>query len=230
MRRTVSVEAPLTIAHRAANDISTLRAACSAGVDVVEADVRFHRGRLEVRHLKTMGRIPLLWDRWKLAPAWGARFTLEDLLPAAPMGCELMLDVKGGGEQFPREVVRVVRELMPNREYSVCSQFWDLLLAFHEDPHARIVHSIGSVKMLRDVLPRLEGHRSDAVSIQMKLLTPTVVEDLLRRVNLVMAWPVNREADLVRLQSWGVNGFISDRLDLLRALLAKREPPVPGPC
>lgn len=223
MRRPVSATEPLTVAHRAGNDLAALREACSAGVDLVEADVRYHRGRLEVRHLKTMGPVPLLWDRWALTPAWTSRFLLQDLLPVTPPDCELMLDVKGGGEEFPRDVVRVVRELMPNRGYSVCSQFWNLLEAFHEDPHARIVHSIGSRRMLREVLPRLEGHRSDSVSIHMKLLTPAVVEDLLQRVSLIMTWPVNRESDLRRLQSWGVNGFISDRLDLLRMLVAERE-------
>lgn len=225
MRRPVSAAEPLTVAHRAGNDLPALHAACAAGVDLVEADVRYRNGRLEVRHLKTMGPVPLLWDRWALAPSWTQSFLLQDLLAATPATCELMLDVKGGGEQFPRDVVRVVRELMPNREYSVCSQFWGLLSAFHEDSHARIIHSIGSTRMLRDVLPRLEGHRSDAVSIHMKLLTPAVVEDLFRRVSLIMTWPVNREADLRRLQSWGVNGFISDRLDLLRTLIAERGQP-----
>ena len=222
MRRQATAAAPLTVAHRAGNDLQTLEEACAAGVDLIEADVRYRKGRLEVRHLKTMGPVPLLWDRWALTPAWTSPFLLQDLLPANAAGCELMLDVKGGDEHFPREIVRVVHELMPDREYSVCSQFWDLLAAFHEDPHARIVHSIGSAKMLRDVLPRLEGHRSDAVSIHMKLLTPAVVEDLLQRVSLIMTWPVNRESDLRRLQSWGVNGFISDRLELLRMLVAER--------
>lgn len=223
MRRQVSAAEPLTVAHRAGNSILTLQRACAAGVDLVEADVRYRAGRLEVRHLKTMGPVPLLWDRWALTPSWTPQFLLQDLLSATPGDCELMLDVKGGGEHFPREIVRVVRELMPNREYSVCSQFWGLLSAFHEDPHARIIHSIGSSAMLRDVLPRLEGHRSDAVSIHRKLLSPPVVEDLFRRVSLIMTWPVNRESDLRRLQSWGVNGFISDRLELLQMLIAERK-------
>ncbi|MEO8540829.1 MAG: glycerophosphodiester phosphodiesterase [bacterium] len=219
MRRPVSAAAPLTVAHRAGNELEALRAACTAGVDLIEADVHYRHGRLEIRHFKTMGRVPLLWDKWALKPIWTHSFQLQDLLAVAPGDCELMFDVKGGLEHFPREIVRVVRELMPDREYSVCSQFWELLSAFHEDPNARIVHSIGSKRMLRDVLPRLEGHRSDAVSIHMKLLTPAIVEDLLRRVSLIMTWPVNREADLRRLQSWGVNGFISDNLDLLRVLV-----------
>ena len=81
MRRPVSATEPLTVAHRAGNDLAALREACSAGVDLVEADLRYHRGRLEVRHLKTMGPVPLLWDRWSSPHPGTARFFLQDLLP-----------------------------------------------------------------------------------------------------------------------------------------------------
>ncbi len=222
MRRLYTAAEPLAVAHRAGNDIPALQWACAAGVDLVEADVRYHRGRLEVRHFKTMGPVPVLWDRWALAPGWTARFQLAGLLANTPPGCELMLDVKGGGEEFPREVVRAVRQHMPGREYSVCSQYWSLLDAFHEDPHARVIHSIGSAKMLAEVVPRLDDHRCDAVSIHMKLLSPAVVETLFRQVSLIMTWPVNREADLRRLQSWGVNGYISDSREILELLVRER--------
>lgn len=222
MRRVVSAAQPLTVAHRAGNSIAGLQAAGRAGVDLVEADVRYRSGRLEVRHTKSMGPIPLLWDRWALAPGWTPQLALQDLLRAKPAGSELMLDVKGGQEHFPREIVRVIEDVMPDEEYSVCSQYWHLLAAFYDDPRARIVHSIGSKAMLKTVLPRLEGHRADAVSIHMKLLSPAVVEDLYRRVSVIMTWPVNDMADLRRLQGWGVNGFISDRLDLLQVLVGER--------
>lgn len=223
MRRPVSPAEPLTVAHRAGNSIDGLLAASAAGVDVIEADIRYRAGRLEVRHLKSMGPVPLLWDRWALSPGWTQRLTLQEILRAKPPGCELMLDVKGGGERFPREIVRVVEELMPDEDYSVCSQYWDLLEPFHDDPRARIVHSIGSTRMLTSVLPRLEGHRADAVSIHKKLLSPAVLENLYRRVSLIMTWPVNELTDVRRLQGWGVNGFISDRLDLLELLVDERQ-------
>ncbi|MCC7363942.1 MAG: glycerophosphodiester phosphodiesterase [Dehalococcoidia bacterium] len=222
MRRKPTAAEPFTIAHRAGNELHLLREACEAGVDLIEADVRYHRGRIEVRHLKTMGPVPVLWDRWRLARGWTPRFLLEDLLAVAPADCELMLDVKGGAGHFPGEVVRTVRRLMPGRLYTVCSQYWNLLEPFHEEPEARVVHSIGSARMLREVLPRLAPERCDAVSIHKKLLSPAVVADLLARVDLVMTWPVNTAPELRRLQAWGVNGFISDSLPLLREVVAER--------
>ena len=55
----------LAIAHRAGNSLAGLREANRLGADVIECDVHAYRGRLEVRHLKTAGPLPFLWDRWE---------------------------------------------------------------------------------------------------------------------------------------------------------------------
>ena len=73
---------PFFVAHRAGNDLAQLRAAEEIGLDLVEADIRLFRGRLEVRHLKTLGPIPVLWDRWRLANPFAPRLQLDELLAA----------------------------------------------------------------------------------------------------------------------------------------------------
>ncbi len=224
MRREPTADAPFVVAHRAGNDIEALRRACALGADLAEADVRYHRGRLEVRHLKSMGPVPLLWDKWLVVPAWKPRLSFAELLAAAPPGCELMLDLKGGRGHDPKEVLAAIERDLPGREYTVCSQFWSLLAPFHGVPGVRVVHSIGSERMLQAVLPHLERHRSDAVSIHKKLLHPGSVAKLLERVSLIMTWPVNQEEELRRLQSWGVNGFIIDDVDLLEKVVRERMP------
>ena len=55
----------VVIAHRAGNSLERL-AGAGAVADVVEADVHLFRGRLEVRHAKTLGPFPRLWERWYL--------------------------------------------------------------------------------------------------------------------------------------------------------------------
>lgn len=222
MRRTPSSDDPLLVAHRAGNHISSMRDACASGVDLTEADVHFHRGRLEVRHFKTMGPIPVLWDRWGLARGWTPRLQLEELLTAAPDSCELMLDLKGRRPGFAPAVLRVIQATMPNRCYTVCSQMWESLVPFHDDPFARIVHSVGSAAALRRVKPMLLDERRDAISIHKKLLTAEVIRDLLQRVNLIMTWPANTEAEVRNLQQLGVNGFTIDNRELLRALASER--------
>jgi glycerophosphoryl diester phosphodiesterase len=44
-----NVTTTLAIAHRAGNSIAALRRALDAGVDLVEADVRYFRGVPEIR-------------------------------------------------------------------------------------------------------------------------------------------------------------------------------------
>ena len=73
---------PFLVAHRAGNRLVDLWAAEHLRSALVEADVRLYRGRLEVRHLKTAGPLPVLWDRWQLVAPWRPRLQLYELLAA----------------------------------------------------------------------------------------------------------------------------------------------------
>src|SRR5688572_32073782 len=118
---------PFVVAHRAGNDLDRLRSAAALGLPLAEADVHLHRGRLEVRHLKTAGPLPVLWDRWKLASARAPRLELETLLSAGAGGPELMLDLKGHDRQLPGRLLRALALTEPGRRVTVCSQDWSLL-------------------------------------------------------------------------------------------------------
>ena len=77
---------PFIVAHRAGNDLELLRRAEGVQPRLIEADVHLYRGRLEVRHLKTLGPLPVLWDRWYLASPRTPRLELAGLLAAAGPG------------------------------------------------------------------------------------------------------------------------------------------------
>ncbi len=70
----------VVVAHGAGNRLDALRAAEAAGVAFAEADVHLFRGRLKIRHLKTLGRVPVLGIRrltvsarcWPLLEAFDA--------------------------------------------------------------------------------------------------------------------------------------------------------------
>ena len=66
----------LAIAHRAGNSLAGMHAANELGVDVIECDVHTYRGRLEVRHLRTAGPLPFLWDKGELVSASAPRLGL----------------------------------------------------------------------------------------------------------------------------------------------------------
>lgn len=205
----------LRIAHRAANTLDGLRAAEKAKCDVAEADVWYYRGRLEVRHSKTMGRVPLLWDRWLLQPAWRPRLTLEELANEAEHGTLLMLDLKGGHRDLSEAVIAEMRRNAEGQRYLVCSQWWDSLEPFKDVEEAFVIHSAGSARMVRDVVTRLSWGQRHAVAAHRKLLSKAVVERLHEHAESVISWPINTRAALEQVREFGVDGITSDSIELL---------------
>jgi len=222
----------LAVAHRAGNSLQRLDAAVDLGVDVIEADVHARHGRLEVRHLKTMGPLPWLWDRWELASATTRQLGLDELLIAAHHGTTFMLDLKGRRAHVGRQVAEILHGYAPERAVLVCSRYWPSLAAFEPVPWVRTVLSARNRLELALLRRRLiSGAPHDAVSVHRSLLTPQITADLHRHVALVMTWPVNGAAALEqvrRLSASGPIGVISDRDDVLRRVLVERSPGADG--
>ena len=216
---------PIIIAHRACNELSSLAVAEAAGADLVEADIWRYRGRLEVRHLKTMGPVPLLWDRWKLVPAWSPRLDFATLLRAAAPATRFMFDLKGSDALLPREIIETLASVSPGREYWVCARTWRLLEPFCHEAGVQVVHSVGTMRELRTFLARFSWHENRAVSIHRKLLNPATVEALKERAPIVITWPVNTRDVFDAIRLLGVDGVTSDSLPLIRKLIAERAAP-----
>ena len=215
--------APLRIAHRAGNRLARLVAAEAAGVDLIEADLRLHHGRLDVRHSKTMGPIPLLWDRWELKPGWTRRLDLAHLLSAARPETQLMLDLKGRARDLPRRAIEEMEARRPGAPYTVASQSWSMLAPFRELDHVRVVYSAGNRKMLDALISMARADGLPAVGAQSRVLKPGDVEALREQVPTVVTWTINKLDRARELLGWGVNAIISDRLDMLSALAAPEE-------
>lgn len=208
------------IAHRAGNEPGALARAAEAGAFAAEADLWLHRGRIEVRHTKTAGPLPILWDRWSLHRGWGPRLQLHELLAAAPPGLLLHLDLKGWDDRLGPAVARAMAELAPGRPYLVSAQRWSLLEPFHGVAEAVVVHSAGSERKLRRLAAHLPGRERTAVAVHRELLTPEAAALLRRHAASLLSWPVNDAALVERLAALGVNGFITDRLEVVRAVAA----------
>ncbi len=209
---------PFFVAHRAGNDLAQLRAAEGLGIDLVEADIRLYRGRLEVRHLKTLGPIPVLWDRWRLASPFEPRLQLGDLLAATAPETELMLDLKGRNSRLAADVLAVLRPSLEGRRVTVCSRGWALLDPFEGLAGIRTVHSAGSARQLRALLRLGRVRRLQGISVHERLLTPAIVAEIRDVADLVMTWPANVAVRARELVAMGVDGLITDRLDLVREL------------
>ena len=232
----------LAIAHRAGNSLASLRAALDAGVDLVEADVHLFRQALEVRHCKAIGR-HLFWERWCDLDLRRrvALPELADVLAVAAGDPRLMLDLKGPALGVAPQVAAALRRLAPGVPVTICTKQWRMLDAFEADTHVRRVFSASDPLQLARLRARIRSCPGGAqpepgsgggahpqrrtafgVSIRLALLTPPVVAELLRRTSVVMAWPVDTEADFDRARRLGVTGVISKNLDLLNRLVAAR--------
>ncbi|MFC5178599.1 glycerophosphodiester phosphodiesterase [Nocardioides taihuensis] len=211
------------IAHRAGNSLAGLRAARTLGVDVIECDVREHRGRLEVRHLKTAGPLPLLWDTWELVPASAPRLGLAELLDADHHDTTLMLDVKGRRPSTAEAVARQLHDSGIEHPIWVCGRWWPAIDTLATLDFVRPVLSARNRSELGRLRRRLaDGPGVHGVSVHASLLDEAVVAELDARVEVVMSWPVNDVPLLGRLLGIGVNGIISDEPDVLAELLRRR--------
>ncbi|HEY6744397.1 MAG TPA: hypothetical protein VI357_01640 [Mycobacteriales bacterium] len=217
----------LAVAHRAGNSLSGLHGAALAGADVIEADVHLHRGRLEVRHLKTMGPLPWLWDRWELRSATAPRLGLAELLAAADVGSTFMLDLKGRHVAGGEAVARMLHEIAPGRRVLVCSRYWPALAPFERLPWVGTVRSARNRAELGLLLRwlRRTGQPGYGASVHRSLLTPVTAIRLHQRLQLVLTWPVDDLAALdavTPLARTGNLGVISNEDTILREIRTRR--------
>jgi hypothetical protein len=224
--QTTAPSSPFVVAHRAGNDLARLRRAeTQPGVRLVEADVHLFRGRMEVRHRKTLGPLPVLWDRWELARPDPAPLLVDRLLASAAPDTELMLDLKGRDLRLPALLTGALEA--GGRRVTVCSQSWALLEPFAGAGGVRAVHSVGSRRQLAALRERFAGRRLAGISIHKKLLDPAVVADLRERAAMLITWPVAGVAEARLLGRWGVDGVITEGFEAIAAGLASGREALP---
>lgn len=213
----------LAIAHRAGNSLAGLHGANELDVDVIEADIHHYRGRLEVRHLRTAGPLPFLWDKGQLVSAFAPRLGLQELLEADEHGTLFMLDLKGPWTWTGRAVARLLHDGGHHRPVLVCGRWWPSIDAMAHLPYVRPVLSARNRWELGRLRRRLErGPVPHGVSVHRSLLDRESVAALHRRVELVMTWPVNDPSALRAVLEIGVTGVISDEPDILAQVVARR--------
>jgi glycerophosphoryl diester phosphodiesterase len=211
---------PIVSAHRHGNDPELVRAAVEAGADLVEVDVHLFLGRLEVRHAKRVGPLPLLFDRgepWHVG-AWPVR--LEHVVDAVPDGTVLHIDLKGWS---PRLARRVRRALGDDRAYVVSSRSWWLLRHFRGREGVRTMRSIGAPWQLRWFLVRHRRGVGDDICIRADRLDPELAATLRSRCERLLVWRVDSLVHVEQLTALGVHGVIVDDLTVVAAVVDARD-------
>jgi len=214
---------PLAIAHRAGNTIAAAAEAIRLGVDMLEADVWPFLGRLEVRHAKTLGPLPIYWEKWYIESVGGRPPRLEDILRGTPSSARLFLDLKGHQPQLGQRVVSLIQRVQPERDIIICGRAWRQLDRIADTPNVHVFYSVGEESELAKVWSHLERVSQPAISINHGLLTEETLARLRELNTTVIAWTVNDSDLAATLFERGVDGFTSDNLQMLGRIVARRE-------
>jgi len=212
------------IAHRAGNNLHHLEQALAAGVDAIECDFWHARGRLSLRHERKLPALPVLYDRWYLRFAIG-ELSLPELLREINFRADLFLDIKSASPRAAAAVLELYHDnesLMPRT--LVSSQQWRLLDQLGDaGTEMQMYYSIGRTEAIDALLRRAEATpRPAGTSIRHTLLSEGVVRRLHDAGLKVFAWTVNNRHRAEELLALGVDGLISDDVELPRAIGRQR--------
>lgn len=231
---------PVRIAHGFGNSRQRLARALQGPVDLVEADVWFQGGRLRVRHERKLGPLPILSDEkihldvsgeegprlylWR----WYVRLernplSLEELLTRAKGRRGLLLDLKGrhgrGGEAFARALAQILARLGMEEQAAVCGQNWPLLNRLHSlASHLTIHYSIESAAQLQAFHQMLEHNPIRRICLHHALVAEPLMKHLKALGMVIYTWTVDDLPQAQELLAMGVDGIISNSLELLALL------------
>ena len=207
----------LGVAHNAGDDVRATLAAGAHGVDAIEIDVTTVGGELHASHDAPVPIVDTLFFRGP---------ELEEAWEAASLRDTVVLHLKESGSAYLEKVrrflaerrgearvifqtgnlasLRVLRRTVPSAER--------LLLVFDEDDLRRVHGDDG----LQEVV--------DGVSVRERLLTAPEHRRLEQRGLTTFAWTVNEGERMNELVQQGLDGLITDRLDIM-SLLGDEEAP-----
>jgi glycerophosphoryl diester phosphodiesterase len=189
-----------------ANTLASFDAALEVGVDMVEFDVRSHRGELILAHTIFHSRLP-------------RNLRLEDALAhlSSPRfdAIDLNVDLKRVGCEAPllgalRRWHLLERTLISSQVPAVLDRVREL------EPSARVGVSVGGrvARMSRrwrdwraEILAGVASRRWDAVMAQHRLVDQALLEDVSACSGRLYAWTVNERMGIERLLGLGVHGI-----------------------
>ena len=213
----------------------------ASAADLIEADVWYRAGKVWVRHEARMRPFPILVDRrmgghslppWSLplGRRWYARLDinglkLDEVLEIAAGAKGLLIDVKGSypgheNREFASALVGTVREYGAENRIAICGQYWPVLEDVRrEAPDLEVRYSVERVFQWEKFM-RLVGDddRVRRVCIEHRFLDEERVCFLEEQGVSFYCWTVDDRKEAQRLAAAGVDGIISNDLELLAEL------------
>jgi glycerophosphoryl diester phosphodiesterase len=209
-RRVDDFHRVIGVAHNAGDTLRTATAAAAYGVDAIEIDVRSSGSELFAAH---DAPLPFLEDLVFRGPS------LEKAWAIASLRSTVLLHLKEHEPAYLAEVHAFLAAHPPRHVIVQTTDAASLRIIRRSDPRARRLLLITR----RDELTALQRdpatqRAADGVSVRDDLLTPAVFTWLKRHHLAIFAWTVDDPARMDRLVRAGVDGIITEDLDIMRLL------------
>jgi len=231
---------PVRIAHGFGNSLRRLPRALEGPVDLVETDVRFQGGKIVVRHERKPLPLPILVDeksslnigrdhKWRLVLSrWyialvGKSLALEEVLARAKGKRGLLLDLKGKYGSREEGLARALAELLGRMDMeeqaTFCGQNWPLLEHLRAAaPHLKVHYSIDNNEQLKTFQAILEGEPIRGVCLNHSIIERPLIERFKGLGMAIYAWTIDDLQRAQELLELGVDGIISNSLEMLGLL------------
>ena len=212
---------PWIIGHRGIsgfpeNTVAGFEEALAQGVDAIELDVRqTGDGQLVVLHASVVGDHSVQgtpYETFKQTPEGESVPLFEEVLKA--FGKKTFLDIEFKHAGFEEQAVELITKY--------CKPGKAMVSGF-DTTSLNKVHELNSDLQLGFIYNRTQDEESrhhcpiDVVIPQFRLASRQLIAEIHDEGLQVWAWTVNEEAEIQRLHSLGVDGFITDYPDRVKA-------------
>jgi glycerophosphoryl diester phosphodiesterase len=204
----VGLGALLVVGHNLGDDLGTAEDAVAYGVGAVEIDVRDVDGSLSASHDPPL---PVLEDIGFRRPSLSRSWPIAALLPT------VLLHLKDHSDGFVARVAQFVAQRPPRRLVIQATSLATLASVRRRIPQAERLLLIFNAEQLASVRrsTTVDGV-VDGLSVRESLLTPGVQQWVRRSGLRLFAWTVNDLPRLEQLVAHGLDGVMTDSLDLMR--------------
>jgi glycerophosphoryl diester phosphodiesterase len=135
----------------------------------------------------------------------------------------LFLDFKGSQMDLGPAVLQELRSTAPDRTIAICGRNYPQLQSIADDPQVICFYSVGSEEEWPVAKPLIAASTPPALSLIASMATPERLTWMTSIGGTVVCWGVDSVEQMQQLRALGVDGFTTDKRDLLSHIRNLRE-------
>ncbi|WP_041710765.1 glycerophosphodiester phosphodiesterase [Clostridium pasteurianum] len=233
---TMNLHPVIVIAHRGVcanepeNSMSSIKSSIERKVDYAEIDVQETAdGVVVLMHDPSLKRLTGVnapvnrltykqMEKLTLRTPSGSKYkedkipTLDDVIKASNHKLKIIIEIKpyGNTVDLTRKVVNLIEENNFTNQCMVHSLSYKILLDVkRQNPNIRTGYIVGNSK------EKIPTEGVDFYSIEQKIITPNLVNNIHKTNRLVYAWTVNYPVNMQKVMKSNVDGIITDKAPIL---------------